>query len=315
MEPRSCLPHWAAQRIVFGSVLALRQQRLKLLIAYSTIAQIGYLFLIFPLARIRIGAALEQRRVAGGCCKCWPMLSPKRPCLWRLGDLLLHLGTIASPSLPAPYARFPITVLAFVLAGWSLIGLPPGGGFVAKSLLLEATAAAGQWWWDWVMFAGSVLTSAYVVAVLMHALAPARASPVVRASVPRYQEATALVLALASLLLGIAAFGALDLIQIGRPDAADVGAVAISLSDVFSAPAVLKSLAPVLLGTALAIGLSRQEREQMAPARGAAYGGKHSHAHLALFDRTDDALRQWPVGSTSLLFLVIAFGAVMFAAH
>ena len=39
-----------AAAIVFGSVIALRQQRLKLLIAYSTVAQIGYLFLMFPLA-------------------------------------------------------------------------------------------------------------------------------------------------------------------------------------------------------------------------------------------------------------------------
>ena len=39
-----------AGAILFGSVLALRQARLKLLIAYSTIAQIGYLFFIFPLA-------------------------------------------------------------------------------------------------------------------------------------------------------------------------------------------------------------------------------------------------------------------------
>ena len=36
--------------IIVGSVLALRQARLKLLIAYSTVAQIGYLFLVFPLA-------------------------------------------------------------------------------------------------------------------------------------------------------------------------------------------------------------------------------------------------------------------------
>ncbi|MGB7838530.1 MAG: proton-conducting transporter membrane subunit, partial [Terrimicrobiaceae bacterium] len=36
--------------IVIGGVVALRQTRLKLLIAYSTVAQIGYLFLIFPLA-------------------------------------------------------------------------------------------------------------------------------------------------------------------------------------------------------------------------------------------------------------------------
>jgi multicomponent Na+:H+ antiporter subunit D len=39
--------------ILFGSVLALRQERLKLLIAYSTVAQIGYLFLMFPLAAAR----------------------------------------------------------------------------------------------------------------------------------------------------------------------------------------------------------------------------------------------------------------------
>src|SRR5271169_923973 len=39
-----------AGAILFGSVLALRQVRLKLLIAYSTLAQIGYLFLIFPLS-------------------------------------------------------------------------------------------------------------------------------------------------------------------------------------------------------------------------------------------------------------------------
>ena len=40
----------AAAAILLGSVLALRQARLKLLIAYSTVAQIGYLFLLFPLA-------------------------------------------------------------------------------------------------------------------------------------------------------------------------------------------------------------------------------------------------------------------------
>jgi len=39
-----------AATIILGSVVALRQARLKLLVAYSTVAQIGYLFLIFPLA-------------------------------------------------------------------------------------------------------------------------------------------------------------------------------------------------------------------------------------------------------------------------
>src|SRR5262249_42851697 len=39
-----------AAAIIFASIIALRQERLKLLIAYSTLAQIGYLFLMFPLA-------------------------------------------------------------------------------------------------------------------------------------------------------------------------------------------------------------------------------------------------------------------------
>ena len=38
-----------AAAILWGSMMALRQSRLKMLIAYSTVAQIGYLFLLFPL--------------------------------------------------------------------------------------------------------------------------------------------------------------------------------------------------------------------------------------------------------------------------
>ena len=38
-----------AASILVCSVLALRQARLKLMIAYSTVAQVGYLFLVFPL--------------------------------------------------------------------------------------------------------------------------------------------------------------------------------------------------------------------------------------------------------------------------
>ena len=39
-----------AGAIIVGNLVALRQERLKLLVAYSTVAQIGYLFLMFPLA-------------------------------------------------------------------------------------------------------------------------------------------------------------------------------------------------------------------------------------------------------------------------
>ena len=50
-----------AAAIVVGSVVALRQERLKLLIAYSTLAQIGYLFLMFPLSYHAASGPLSSR--------------------------------------------------------------------------------------------------------------------------------------------------------------------------------------------------------------------------------------------------------------
>jgi formate hydrogenlyase subunit 3/multisubunit Na+/H+ antiporter MnhD subunit len=76
--------------ILFGSVLALRQERLKLLIAYSTVAQIGYLFLMFPLA---IGAhpwAADAwsggLAAACGSATSWPRCRDRRGAMrrWRL---------------------------------------------------------------------------------------------------------------------------------------------------------------------------------------------------------------------------------------
>ncbi len=55
-----------AAAILFGNVLALRQRRLKLLVAYSTVAQIGYLFLMFPLAFNAESLSLQSSRALTG---------------------------------------------------------------------------------------------------------------------------------------------------------------------------------------------------------------------------------------------------------
>jgi len=69
-----------AAAIVFGSVVALRQQRLKLLIAYSTLAQIGYLFLMFPLAFSATSARLESGgALAGGLLQTISHASARKP--------------------------------------------------------------------------------------------------------------------------------------------------------------------------------------------------------------------------------------------
>jgi formate hydrogenlyase subunit 3/multisubunit Na+/H+ antiporter MnhD subunit len=109
-----------------------------------------------------------------------------------------------------------MSLFAFGLAGVSLIGLPPSGGFLAKWLLLSAAVATGQWWWAAVLMVGGLLTTGYVALVVARALASGGAPPVLRTAVPRHREAAALTLAIVSMLLGLAAFSDVDLLGVGR---------------------------------------------------------------------------------------------------
>ena len=79
-------------------------------------------------------------------------------------------------------------MFAFGLAGLSLMGVPPSGGFVAKWLLLSAAVVEGQWWWAAVMLAGGLLAGGYVFIVLGKLMgdgADASAADVACASVSR----------------------------------------------------------------------------------------------------------------------------------
>jgi multicomponent Na+:H+ antiporter subunit D len=95
-----------AAAIVVGSVVALRQERLKLLVAYSTVAQIGYLFLMFPLAFDAAGSALARRGAdRPGCCRRSRTRQPRPACSWRPAWSTRRSATTASPTSPASRAR------------------------------------------------------------------------------------------------------------------------------------------------------------------------------------------------------------------
>ena len=212
-----------AAAIVFGSVVALRQQRLKLLIAYSTVAQIGYLFLIFPLALDTVSAQLQgSGALTGGIIQAISHATAKAAMFMAAGLIYAVLGHDRIAELGGVARVIPMTIFAFALGGVSLIGLPPSGGFLAKWLLLEAAVGTGQWWWAIVILAGGLFTSAYMFIVLSSAVAPS-SEPLNRVTVPRYQEAAALALALTSLLLGLVALGPIDILQVGRPEPTMVG--------------------------------------------------------------------------------------------
>ncbi len=211
-----------AMAIVFGSVLALRQARLKLLIAYSTIAQIGYLFFLFPLASAPVavtsGTAELWTGVAwtGGVLQLVSHAVAKAAMFMAAGLIAEALGHDRIAGLGGIGRALPMTVFAFGLGGMSLMGLPPSGGFVAKAMLLMAAVAEGQWWWSVVILAGGLLAAGYVFRVLTPALAAADGPLTLHAHVSSGRQGVVLALAICALLLGLVPLRPSLLLEVGR---------------------------------------------------------------------------------------------------
>lgn len=201
-----------AAAILWGSVLALFQSRLKLLIAYSTVAQLGYLLLVFPLAASPGGfnawSGALLLLAAHACAKTALFLAA--------GNLLHAAGHDRITDLGGLAPVLPLTVTTLALASVSLIGLPPSSGFVGKWLLLNSALSQDHWWWAAVILAGGLLAAAYTGRVVLqfftHADQPSSVTPA-----PAVMEWTALMLALLAVVLGLAGGWPLELLRVGAP--------------------------------------------------------------------------------------------------
>ncbi len=208
----------AAAAILFGSVLALRQARLKLLIAYSTVAQIGYLFLMFPLSgNSQVGHPWGNSAWTGGVLQAVSHAFAKAAMFMAAGLVYEALGHDRIAGLAGIGRALPITIFAFGLGGLSLMGLPPSGGFVAKAMLLTAAVAEGQWWWALVVLVGGLLAGGYVFLVLARALADPSEPLTLLTPIARTRQMLVLALALFAVLLGFVPLRPSELLMIGRP--------------------------------------------------------------------------------------------------
>jgi multicomponent Na+:H+ antiporter subunit D len=204
--------------VVVGGLLALRQRRLKLLIAYSTVSQIGYLFLVFPLA-----AGTQAWSAIGWSAGLMQVLAhafAKAAMFLAAGVLAETIGHDQIERLGGAVRVLPLTFLTLALGGLSLMGLPPSGGFFAKWLMLQASVASGQWIWSLPILAGGLLAAGYMYRVLKPALSDGEIS--VQSQPRRYQEAIAFALTLIALALAFAPPAFFDFMEIGRP-LADAG--------------------------------------------------------------------------------------------
>lgn len=212
-----------AAAILFGSVLALQQSRLKLLIAYSTVAQIGYLFLLFPLALGADGGhPFGGAAWTGGWMQLVAHAFAKSAMFMAAGLMAEVVGHDRIDGLGGVGRALPIGSLAFALGGLSLVGVPPSGGFVAKWLLLTAAVETGQWWWAVVILAGGLVAGAYVFGVLGRLQGSPSFSVPSHGTVSTRRQSVALALALCAVGLGFVSLQPAELFQVGRPASAAV---------------------------------------------------------------------------------------------
>jgi multicomponent Na+:H+ antiporter subunit D len=287
--------------IVVGSIVALRQQRLKLLVAYSTMAQIGYLFLMFPLAFDVDGNTLVHgAALTGGMLQAVSHATAKASMFMAAGLIYVALGHDRIADMAGVARALPVTVLAFALAGIALMGVVPSGAYLAKKLMLDAAAGSGQWWWTVVLQGGAVFTAGYVVLVLASVLRGGANAPPVVQRVSRRSEYVTLVLAVSSLLLACAASGPVP-------------------GELLSNPLAPMELGTTLLvtggGALLALGLSPQPLLRYARSAGGANGSPLRRATLmvgAAFEQTDLFVRLWPVACISLLTLAALLGVLLY---
>lgn len=199
--------------VIWGSLMALRAERLKELLAYSSISQMGYLPLLFPLG---LAAAVSGEQALGGVVMLLLSHTLAAAAMFLAAEgISARAGGDFISGLRRGGGGPPLAVYAFGLGGVTLIGLPPSGGFVAKWLLLKASFESSQWWWIPALALGSLLTAGYVFRVVRETVAEGQAGQPAAPEGGATSHLLGFVLALSAILLGLVSVWPLELLRRG----------------------------------------------------------------------------------------------------
>ena len=148
----------ASVTIVWGSIRAVFQDDLKRRLAYSTVSQVSY---------ITLGAAtFGPVATLGGVVHLVHQGVMKITLFFCAGNLAETLGIHSVREMNGVGRRMPWTMLAFTVAAFGMIGVPPLAGFVSKWYLGLGALDAGMPWVLPVLLASTVLNAAYFLPIL-----------------------------------------------------------------------------------------------------------------------------------------------------
>ncbi|RKQ70891.1 multisubunit sodium/proton antiporter MrpD subunit [Litorimonas taeanensis] len=204
--------------MIFASAQAIFQTDIRRAMAFSSVAQVGYMLLGLGIATTASVAAgylhlINHAVIKGGL-------------FLAVGAIWYRYGITRSVDFRGLSKTMPWTMGAFTLCGFSLIGVPFTAGFVSKVALADAAAEQGYWWAVGFIMLSSILAIFYVGRVLM--IAYFQDPPIVDGKTVAKNEAPLMmlipmwILALTSIAIGMNIFGASDIIVGASERAAEV---------------------------------------------------------------------------------------------
>lgn len=140
--------------IYIASAAAIYQYNVKRLLAYSSVAQIGYMLLGISLA--------TEAGLSAGIVHMFNHAFIKGGLFMVVGCFALRIGSVRLQDLRGAATTMPWTCFAWAVGGLALIGVPLTSGFVSKWMLLTATMEKGGWPVAILMLISSLLAVVYV---------------------------------------------------------------------------------------------------------------------------------------------------------
>ncbi len=137
-----------------ASFIAIFQNNFKKMLAYSSIAQIGYMLLGISL--------LSQEGLTASIIHLFNHAITKATLFMAVGAYVLRSGGAFYRNLEGIGRVMPWTSAAAVIGGLSLVGVPGTAGFISKWLLVQAAFAHGYWWLAFLIVGSSLLAVIYV---------------------------------------------------------------------------------------------------------------------------------------------------------
>lgn len=140
--------------ILIASAMAIYQKNAKKLLAYSSVAQVGYMILTLGFN--------NHSGLLATIIHIFNHALMKAALFLALAAIMYRIGSIEVKHFAGLAKQMPWTLAAMIIGGLSLIGIPFTVGFVSKWYMIVASLENGSWPATMVILLGSLLTAIYV---------------------------------------------------------------------------------------------------------------------------------------------------------